>query len=184
MKEYKLASKLFPRSNFPIYISVLALILSMITFYVANVKKEQSLWVFLSQHWIENEIISLQIVISNDGNRQAIVPSILVHGNIPGQGTFLIEALKAPLILSPKSSTSFLLEIPTDLSERIVVRHSVQDQFGNFLIEVVALYSDKQHYAVTLDCSETTFASSKIGKFDYPRYIKDLKPVQKTELSN
>ena len=162
----------------PILISLVAVMLSSLTFYRTQIRKEQSLWVLLSQMWVDNDTMFVQAVIANNGNKPAIVPSIGVQGHIPGHGTFVFETRKDPLVLNPETTTAVLIEIPKELSSRITVRH--QTELANLFLDFFAVYADKQHYSVSVDCP-LTFRASHIEKFDCPRYIIDMAPVPAEE---
>ena len=156
------------------WISVVALTLSCVTFYMTQIMREQSIWLLLSQSWMEDDMLILQAVISNGGNRPAVIPSVLLHGNIPGHGTFVIETLKAPLALNSESATTVLVAVPMDLSSRVTVPHA--SDVANFFLVAVGVYSDKRHYSTDIYCP-VTFSGTRISKLECPRYIVDFEPI-------
>lgn len=120
----------------------------------------------------------LQAVVANNGNRPAIIPSIGVHGHVPGLGTFHFETLKSPLLLNSESATSVLIQIPNDLSRHIDIPNPTD--VGSFFVNFVGVYSDRQHYMTQVACA-VTFNGSKISRLEYPRYILNLEPVEEQE---
>jgi hypothetical protein len=166
-------ANLFSRNNLSIWMSIIALTLSVATFYLANIRTDQFLWGLVSQYWKEGDKIIFQIVVANNGNKPAIIASIAINGDIAGHGPFVFESLKTPLILEQESITSHLLEVPIDLSQNMLKEMPTWKR-NKLQIWIVGLYADKQHYRAEVEC-EIEYDAVKIKRIkDCSRGIFDF----------